>query len=231
MALNGSDALPISRAGTNYKILASDILSYVQSNIGTSEYRVADITARNALNASLSVGDRVMVDDATGDGTVTAGWALYMWLGSNTWRKVAEQESMDSVVSLSTNLAYTAGATQGIVTSDTGTDATIPAVDGTNAGLALPAHKAKLDFLTVTAAFDADATKTKLALITVTGAVSLDAIKNKTDHISVTQAVDLDAMEAASHAAVTTAGSATTNPIVATGQQLSFNIAGLTTAP
>lgn len=213
MALNGSDALPISRAGTNYKILGSDILAYIQANLGTSEYRVADITARNALNSSLSAGDRVMVDDATGDATVAAGWALYQWLGSNSWRKIAEQESLDISVGGATNLTYTAGATQGIVVSDTGSDAIVPAVDGTNAGLMLPAHKAKLDFLTVTAAFDADAIKAKLAFVTVT------------------QAVDLDAIEAASHAAVTTAGSAATNPIVATGQELSFNISGLTSAP
>lgn len=213
MALNGSDALPISRAGTNYKILGSDILAYIQANIGTSEYRVADIAARNALNTQLSSGDRVMVDDATADGTVVAGWALYMWLASNTWRKIAEQESLDITVGGATNLTYTAGATQGIVVSDTGSDAIIPTVDAANAGLMLPAHKAKLDFLTVTVAFDADAAKAKLA------------------HIAVTQAVDLDAIEAASHAAVTTVGSGATNPIIVTGQALSFDIAGLTSAP
>ena len=43
-----------------------------------------------------------------------------------------------------TNLAYTASATQGVVTSDTGTDATIPAADGTNAGLMAPAQHSKL---------------------------------------------------------------------------------------
>jgi hypothetical protein len=42
------------------------------------------------------------------------------------------------------NLAYTASPTQGVVTSDTGTDATIPASNGTNAGLILPAEKTKL---------------------------------------------------------------------------------------
>ena len=39
----------------------------------------------------------------------------------------------------STNLTYTASPTQGIVNSDTGTDATIPVVDAINAGLATPA--------------------------------------------------------------------------------------------
>lgn len=43
------------------------------------------------------------------------------------------------------NLAYTASPTQGVVTSDTGTDATIPAGSATNASLMLPADKTKLD--------------------------------------------------------------------------------------
>ena len=44
----------------------------------------------------------------------------------------------------STNLSYTASPTQGQINSDTGTDAVIPATDGTNAGLFLPAEKTKL---------------------------------------------------------------------------------------
>lgn len=210
--LQGSDVFVISRAGTLYKLPGSEVLAYVLGNVGTGQYQVADIAARNALNAQMSLGDRVIVEDATGDATVGVGWAIYVWLASNTWRKVAEQEGLD-VTTGATDLSYTAGATQGIVVSSTGNDATIPAADAVNAGLMLPAHKAKLDFLTLTAAFDADAAKAKLAFITVT------------------QAVDLDAIEAASHAAVTTAGTAATNPISVAGQVLSFNIAALDTAP
>lgn len=43
-----------------------------------------------------------------------------------------------------TNLSYTSSATQGVVVSNTGTDATIPAASGTLAGLLLPAEKTKL---------------------------------------------------------------------------------------
>lgn len=43
------------------------------------------------------------------------------------------------------NLAYTASASFGVVTSDTGTDATIPAGSTVNASLMLPADKTKLD--------------------------------------------------------------------------------------
>lgn len=197
MPMQGSDNFMISRGGNLYKILGSDILVYVQSQIGTSEYRVADIAARNALEVAgaMSAGDRVMVDDASADATVATGWALYQWLGAGVWRKIAEQESLDITVGGATNLTYTPGGASGTVVSDTGTDATIPAVDGTNAGLMLPSHKTKLDFLTVTGARD------------------------------------LDALAAASHAAVTLAGSGSTNPLTIAGQQLGFSIAALTAAP
>jgi hypothetical protein len=195
MAFLSSDSLVISRGGTLYKTLGSDLLAYVRSGLGTSDYRVATIAARNALEGTLSAGDTVMVDDATGDATVESGWALYQWLQANTYRKVAEEGSIDISVGGTTNLNYSAAPTNGVVTSDTGTDATIPAGDGTNAGLLVPAQFNKLGFLTVTGA------------------------------------VNLDTLAAASHAAVTTAGSASTNPIVVTGQALSFSIANLTSAP
>lgn len=46
---------------------------------------------------------------------------------------------------LATNLGYTASPTNGIVTSDTGTDATLTIVDGTNAGLITPTMKSTWD--------------------------------------------------------------------------------------
>jgi len=195
MAVQGSDSFMISRGGVLYKTLASDVLAYVEGQIGTSQYKVADITARNALDGSMSMGDRVMVDDASADTTVDAGWALYQWISSGNWRKIAEEESLDITVGGATNLAYSPSATNGVVTSDTGTDATIPAGDGTNAGLLVPAQFNKLGYITVT------------------------------------QAVDLDAIETASHAAVTLGGSASTNPLTISGQQLNFSIANLTSAP
>lgn len=195
MAVQGSDSFVISRGGTLYKTLASDILSYVESQIGTSQYRVADITARNALDGTLSAGDRVMVDNATADPTVSTGWALYQWLSTGVWRKIAEQESLDITVGGATNLGYSAGPTNGVVTSDTGTDATIPAADGTNAGLMVPAQFTKLG------------------------------------HLTVSGPVNLDTLASASHAAVTLAGSASTNPLTLSGQTLGFSIANLTSAP
>ncbi len=135
----------------------------------------------------------MFVVDATGDATVSTGWAIYVWRGA-AYTKVAEQEGLDVVVG-GTNLSMVQGATDVQVNSSTGADIALTAATATLAGLLLPAQFNKLGFLTVTAA------------------------------------TDLDAMRTASHAAVTTAGSATTNPITVTGQSLNFSIANLTTAP
>lgn len=50
-----------------------------------------------------------------------------------------------TTVTTTTNLNYTASPTDGTVTSDTGTDATIPLADNTNAGLLSPSQKTILD--------------------------------------------------------------------------------------
>lgn len=177
MAVQGSDSFMVSRGGTLYKVLASDILAYAETQLGTSQYRVADITARNALDAGMSVGDRVMVDDASADVTVTSGWALYQWLSSGVWRKIAEAESLDISVGGATNLAYSPGAANGVVTSDTGADATIPAGDGTNAGLLVPAQFNKLGHLTVTAGTNLDTIRTAShAAVTLTGSANTNPL-------------------------------------------------------
>lgn len=192
MAVQGSDKFALERSGTLYSVDAATILAYVNENIGTSKYSVADIAARNALGG-ISSGDSVVVLNATGDATVAAGWAIYMWTGA-AWLKTNAQEDLDVVIG-GADLSYTPSPTQGVVVSSTGLDATIPAATGTNAGLMLPAQVTKLGNITATAA------------------------------------VNLDTINTASHAAATTAGSASNNPIVIAGQVLSFSISNLTTAP
>lgn len=55
---------------------------------------VADITARDALNPTKNTAALVL--NATGDVTVAAGSAMYVWVQSNTaWTKVSEFESLD----------------------------------------------------------------------------------------------------------------------------------------
>jgi hypothetical protein len=59
---------------------------------------VADITARNALTPTANVF--VYVADATGDTSVAAGAAMYLYNhGTTTWVKVTEYESLDLVMS------------------------------------------------------------------------------------------------------------------------------------
>ena len=60
---------------------------------------VADIAARNALTAAAESNLMILVLDATGDPTVSAGAALYAYSHANTTTyKVAEYESMDVVI-------------------------------------------------------------------------------------------------------------------------------------
>lgn len=153
MALQGSDKFAIERSGTLYSADIAGVLAYVRANLGTSEYNVADITARNALTG-LTVGDIAYVVDASADATVDAGWAVYMWQGA-AWSKIMEQESIDMVAGGS-DLSYTPSATQGVVVSSTGTDATLPAATNTAAGLMTPAQFDKLAFITITAATNLD---------------------------------------------------------------------------
>jgi hypothetical protein len=153
MAVQGSDYFIIERAGAVYSTLASDLLAYMQENLGTTEYDVADITARNALTG-LTIGDRVFVVDASADATLTSGWAIYVWRGAG-FTKVAEEEGLDVSVG-GANLSYTPSATQGVVVSSSGTNATLIAANATNAGLMVPAQFNKLAFLTLTGAVNLD---------------------------------------------------------------------------
>ena len=70
----------------------------------------------------------------------------------------------------STNLAYTPSSTNGIVTSDTGTDATVPLADATNAGLLKPAKYTVLENTSGTNTGDQDLSgKANIASPTFTG--------------------------------------------------------------
>ena len=75
-----------------------------------------------------------------------------------------------------TNLTYTASASNGTVNSDTGTDATIPAATVTNAGLMLPAEKSKLTNIeTLADVTDTDNVSTTGAGARVHGLVRMSA--------------------------------------------------------
>lgn len=73
---------------------------------------------------------------------------------------------------LQANLAYTAAAGEGTVTSDVGTDATIPAATATNAGLFLPAEKTKLTGIETNATADQTGAEIEALLDTQLGGTS-----------------------------------------------------------
>lgn len=130
MALQNTDLFILERAGVRYKMDAAQLKTFLQANFIT-----ADIAARDALSAE--TGDEAYVVDASADATVTTGGAKYIYDGTN-WVKIAEDESFDVTIA-PTNLSYVPSPTNGTVESSTGSNATIPLVDATNAGLATPA--------------------------------------------------------------------------------------------
>lgn len=155
MAVTASDFFLAERGGSAYKLTGQDLLDFIRDNFGTTNYKVADIAARNAL-ANLSLGDIVLVDDASADANVTAGWAMYQYLGVGTWQKVAEEESLDIVIT-TTNLGTSTTTTTVTITNSDGTDATINVATETDAGVMSAADKALINLLTVTGAVDLDA--------------------------------------------------------------------------
>lgn len=73
----------------------------VASASGGGTIIVNDIAARNALTPDNA--QRVFVVNATGDATVTAGGAEYMWRANPAgWIKISETESQDLVLSWAT---------------------------------------------------------------------------------------------------------------------------------
>lgn len=86
-------------ASATYRVVdRNDIRSMVQAVAGsTNAYEiVANIAARNALQALLTRNTMVLVIDATADSTVSVGTAMYVWSQSGqTWSKLTEFESLD----------------------------------------------------------------------------------------------------------------------------------------
>ena len=130
----------------------------------------------------------------------TADDTMYAWsVDGNRWIDLGNES--DGV----TNLAYTAGVSNGVVTSDTGTDATIPLADGTNAGLFSAAEKSKLNAIEPLATADQiasevvssasgnlAATNVQAALVELQG--DIDSLGSATNNLSKdqTSGTDLD---------------------------------------
>lgn len=100
--------LTVTVTGATGNVMAStvtmgDVNAAISSAIGSLDMSnsvefAADIAARDAMTLTKSAF--VYVQDATGDNTVTAGAAMYLYnLATETWTKVTEYESMDLVLS------------------------------------------------------------------------------------------------------------------------------------
>lgn len=131
------DSLESSSSTAALSAAQGKVLSERIDALGTVEFTVADIAARDALTG-LTNGDMVFVEDATADPTVGSGWAIYRWNdNTSSFLKLNEQESL-SVVGDPTNLTYVASSTNGLIESSTGDDATLPLASLSIAGLMSP---------------------------------------------------------------------------------------------
>lgn len=125
----------------------------------------------------------------TADINLTSG-KLEKWVyNGSIWSKAFTIDYKDV-----TNLGYVSSTSSGTVTSTTGSNAILPAVNASNAGLSLPSHKVKLDFLTVTQPVDLDAIESAIneSLQTVIDSNSINLTKTGTSlkadlNISATQ--------------------------------------------
>jgi len=112
-------------------------------------HNAPNITGRNALAAAGDVDtlDVVHVDD-DGDGK----WSRYQNLGTSAapvFVKISDQDALAAGLG-ATDLGVTASPTGLAVTNTSGSDAALPAVTATNAGVMLPGDKAKLDLYPAT---------------------------------------------------------------------------------
>jgi hypothetical protein len=124
-----------------------------------------------------------------------------------------------------TNLSYTASPTGGTVTSDTGTDATVPLSDGTNAGLLSPAQHSKLASIEAGATADMTAAEILAALLTVDGAGSgLDA-----DLLDGQSSAAFEAAGAAASAIAAHVAASDPHPTYTTAAELSTALASYVT--
>lgn len=134
----------------------SDTASIVNSNALSLGSNAVTSTVNGVASNALSLNTVSLTGDVIGtvgatvlsNSGVTAG--AY---GSSSQIPVVTVDAKGRVTSVSTapaptgttNLSYTVSPTDGVVASDTGTDATIPLVDTVNAGLMSPADKVKLN--------------------------------------------------------------------------------------
>lgn len=135
-------------SGSGIQFLVSDDSSISITGTATSKNIQVSSALQTLISSALQNGDAVssLLNDA---GYITladvptfnpSDYDLSDFTNSSSDPFVKQSE----ITSGATNLGYTASPTNGIVTSDTGSDATIPLADNTNAGLLSPAEKSEI---------------------------------------------------------------------------------------
>lgn len=144
--------LTASQVKTMLAIAASDVSNTPSGSIASTTVQ----TALNELDAEKHTNIQFQNEGTNLSTAGTVDVINFTGAAINAAR-VGNTVTVDvSATSGVTNLGYTASSTNGIVTSDTGTDATIPLVTGTDAGLLAPADFTKLGFITITQAVNLD---------------------------------------------------------------------------
>ena len=164
-------AIPAIAPSTSGNVMTSNGTSWISSAPASSGHIIKDegttLATRPSLNfkgANITVTDNALENSTDVTITPTTLSPAYTVTNVTTDRTFdADSTSINELADVlgtviqditlfsgiggwgsGTNLSYIASPTNGLVTSDTGTDATIPLADGTNAGLMTAAEKTKV---------------------------------------------------------------------------------------
>ena len=140
----------VSSTGTNATIpAATTSLAGLMTN--ADKTKLDGIAAGAQVNVATNLGFTATtttgtVTSSTGsNATIPAATGSSAGLMTTTDKNKLDGIAAGAQVNVATNLSYTAAATSGVVTSSTGTNATLPAATTSAAGLMTNADKSKLD--------------------------------------------------------------------------------------
>ena len=149
------------------KVLPNHIVESADTSIPVG--KGTDLTK---LNGNSFVGMVPYTELGAGSSVVSSVNVDYV---GSTLTVTVDGVSDNATIGSGANLTYTPSPTNGVVISDSGTDATIPLANGTNAGLMNPTQFTQLNNITITQAVDLDALEAAShAAVTVTDTATID---------------------------------------------------------
>lgn len=146
MSIQNTDLFILERAGVQYHMSAQEINEFINAGQDLTALSFADLQSETFVGgATAEAGNKVFINDASGDPTVDSGFAIYRISGVSplTFDKIQEGESLDLTIN-TTELDYTATATGGVVGNSNGAGFSIPLATVALAGLMSPAEKAQM---------------------------------------------------------------------------------------